>query len=95
MARKNKIEKTKYPNIYEVLTVQGDKEYLATWSQRGRQYPQKNLTNLYGCTTAKQASTKLTELKVLINKGEEPFIKDNTDKLKTISELATYLKGLR
>ncbi len=87
MARKNKPEKTKYSNIYEVETVEGKKEYLATWTQRGRQYPQKNLTNLYGSTTAKKASDKLDELKVLINQGEDPFKKEDINEVKTISQL--------
>ncbi len=87
MARKNKPEKTKYNNIYEVTTAEGKKEFLATWTQHGRQYPQKNLSNLFGCTTAKQASNKLDELKVLINKGEEPFKKEDIYEAKTISEL--------
>jgi len=87
MARKNKAEKTKYSNIYKVENIEGKTEFLATWTQRGRQYPQKNLTNLFGCTTAKQASDKLDELKVLINKGEEPFKKEDKTKIKTISEL--------
>ena len=87
MARKNAPKKTKYANIYEVITANGNKEYLATWTQHGRQYPQKNLTNLYGSSTAMKASIKLTELKILISKGEDPFIKDNTNKSKKISEL--------
>jgi len=65
MARKHKVEKTKYSNIYKVENVEGKTEFLATWTQRGRQYPQKNLTNLFGCTTAKQASDKLDELRFL------------------------------
>ncbi len=83
----NKPKKTKYPNIYVVTAANGNKEFLATWTQHGRQYPQKNLTYIYGCNTAKQASNKLTELKVLISKGEDPFLKENTDRLKSISEL--------
>lgn len=87
MARKNKPIKTKYSNIYEIITSNDEKEFLATWTQRGRQYPQKNFTNLFGCTTAKQASLKLKEIQVLINKGEDPFIKENSNKTKAISEL--------
>ena len=77
MARKNKLKKTRYSNIYEVTNSIGKKEFLATWKQHGRQYTEKNLTNLYGCTTANQASSKLNELKVLISQGEDPFIKEN------------------
>ncbi len=87
MARKNKPIKTDYPNIYEILTNEGKKEYLATWTQKGRQYPQKNLTKLFGATTAKKAETQLTELKVLINKGEDPFKKDASDMKKSFSSL--------
>ena len=41
MARKHQPVKTKYPNIYEIITAENKSEYLATWTQKGRQYPQK------------------------------------------------------
>jgi len=90
MSRKSKpklVDEEKYQNIYEVFNATGKKEYLATWSQRGRRYIEKNLTRLYGSTTAYQASTKLNELKVLISKGEDPFSKEDPDKLKNFSSL--------
>ena len=87
MARKHQLVKTKYPNIYEITTAEDRTEYLATWTQKGRQYPQKNLTRLFGCTTAKQAETTLNEIKVLISKGEDPFKKDDSDMQKPFSTL--------
>jgi integrase len=87
MARKHKPTKTKYHNIYEVETVDGGKEYLATWTQKGRQYFQKNLTKLYGCNTAKKAETTLSEIKALINQGKSPFNKESSDKNQKFSEL--------
>lgn len=82
MARTNKPLRTKYKNIYEVQNNANKKEYLATWTQKGRQYPQKNLTKLFGATTAMQAANKLDEIKVLIARGEDPFAKDNISDLK-------------
>lgn len=88
MARKNDLTKTKYQNIYETINNNGEKEYFARWTQKGRQYPPKNLTRLFGCTTAKQGSTKLDEIKILISKGDDPFRVDNTSDLnKTMTEL--------
>lgn len=82
MARVNKPQLTNYSNIYEVQNSTNKKEYIATWTQNGRQYPQKNLTKLFGATTAKQAADKLNEIKVLIARGEDPFAKDNKSDLK-------------
>jgi hypothetical protein len=87
MARKHKPIKTKYHNIYEVETGDGGKEYLATWTQKGRQYFQKNLTKLYGCNTAKKAETALSEIKALINQGENPFKKEISNIDLTFSKL--------
>jgi len=82
MARINKLALTGYKNIYEVQSGANKKEYVATWTQNGRQYPQKNLTKLYGATTAKQAADKLNEIKVLIARGEDPFAKNGKSDLK-------------
>ncbi len=88
MARKNKPDKTKYQNIYEIKNSANEKEYLARWSQNGRQYTPKNLTRLFGSKTAKMASDKLDEIKVLISKGDDPFRKnDNLDLERTLTEL--------
>lgn len=88
MARKNDLTKTKYPNIYETISNNGEKEYFARWTQNGRSYSPKNLTRLFGCTTAKQSLTKLDEIKILISKGDDPFEVDNRSDLnKTITEL--------
>jgi len=83
MARLNKPIPTKYKNIYETTNNSNKTEYLATWTQKGRQYPQKNLTKLFGAKTALQASNKLNEIKLLIARGEDPFEKNNTSDLKT------------
>jgi len=67
MARKHQPVKTKYANIYEITTAEDNTEYLANWTQNGRQYPQKNFTKLFGDTTAHQAHNRLAEIKVLIS----------------------------
>lgn len=87
MARKNQPVKTDYANIYEIKNAEGKIEYLATWTQKGRQYRQKNFTKLFGDTTAKQAETRLAEIKVLIRRGENPFKKDDSDMQKSFSTL--------
>ncbi len=88
MSRKHEPLKTKYQNIFEIIASNSKKEYLARWTQQGRQYYFKNLTKKFGSTTAKQASTKLEEIKILIAKGEDPFEKnDDTDRLKKIRDI--------
>jgi len=88
MGRKNTpIKSKKYKNIYLVENSDGDTEYLATWTQKGRRYFEKNLTKL-GATTEKQASDKLREIQVYINNGKDYFSKDKeSDLSKSFSSL--------
>jgi len=86
MARKYQPKKI-CANIYEVVTAEGKKEYLATWTQKGRRYVEKNLSRNFNCYTEKSAKSKLNEIKVLINMGEDPFKQDEHKNHKNFSEL--------
>ena len=74
MARVNEQKKTKFQNISEVISASGVPHYIARWVQSGKNY-NKNFTNEFGSTTAKKAYDQLSEVKVLISKGEDPFRK--------------------
>jgi integrase len=88
MARKNKPKKTGKQNIFEIEGRDGAKEYLATWTQDGHRYIEKNLTKRFGCTTATKAFNKLAEIKVLIAQGKDPFlVNEESDLTKTLTQL--------
>jgi len=78
MSRVNKPIPTEKKNISKIINSSGNSEYLATFTIDRRRYIEKNLTSLYGATTLNQADNKLTELKVLIKRGEDPFKKTDT-----------------
>lgn len=59
MARKNKLEKTKYANIYELEMSDGKINYIAKFIHNGERYAEKNLTKLFGVNTLIQADKKL------------------------------------
>lgn len=76
MSRKNKLKKTKYTSIYEIIADDTTKQYIARFSYLGKNYGQRNFSNLFGVRTAKQAFEKLQEVKVEIAKyGNNPFKK--------------------
>ena len=78
MPRKNKPKLTKYPNIYEIVMVDGTKNYIAKFVHNGKRYPEKNLTKLYGKRTAKSAFDKLTSIKEELSADNDVFnIKSN------------------
>jgi len=52
----------------------GTKNYYVRFMFQGREYPVKNFTKLYGCKTKKTALEKLSEVKIEISKGRNPFI---------------------
>jgi integrase len=87
VARKNSLKKTTRKNIYEHINNDNHIEYLATWTQNGRRYIEKNLTKLYGVTTLTKASEKLEEIKVLIRRNEDPFRVDESDEFRCIRDL--------
>ena len=66
------LKKTSFPNIYEKVP----KNYIARFKHLGKRYSDKNFTKLYGCTTGKQASDKLYEVKSMLSQGLNPFKKD-------------------
>jgi len=84
MARKNKLEKTKYPNIYSLKTVNGQTEFYANFMLLGKSYQKRNLTKMYGDTTARQAKDRLEEIKTEIRKGNEPFSQPGSNKVRDI-----------
>ncbi len=74
MARKNKLKKTKYTSIYEIIADDTTKQYIARFAYLGKNYGERNFSNLFGVRTAKQAFEKLQEVKVEIAKyGTNPF----------------------
>ena len=78
MPRKNKPTLTKYSNIYELIMVDGTKNYIAKFIHNGRRYPEKNLTKLYGKRTAKSAFDKLNSIKEELSANNDVFnIKSN------------------
>lgn len=73
MARKNKLKKTKYSNIYEVEMNTAEIHYIAKFIHKGTRYPEKNLTEKYGVNTAKQAFDKLNEIRIELSRGNNVF----------------------
>lgn len=73
MARQNEFKKTKYTGIYSLKTANGKEEFYATFRLQGEFYQNKNLTKDFFCTTAKKASERLDEIKVLLRQGINPF----------------------
>lgn len=74
VARINDKKKTKYNNIYEIETAEGQKNYIANFSHLGKRYGDRNFTKLFGSKTSHQAYQKLVEIKVSIAAGNNPFI---------------------
>ena len=55
--------------------IKNDRKYIhVRFKHNNKNYGVKNFTKLYGCRTEKQAFDKLTEIKILINQGKNPFI---------------------
>ena len=90
MARKNNFEKTKYRNIFSLKNANDRAEYYANFMLDGVSYQKKNFSKLFGCTTAKQASDTLEEVKTELRKGNDPFSRANGLKVKDI-----VLKSIR
>lgn len=84
MARKYNFEKTKYPNIYSLKTVNGLTEYYANFMLLGKSHQKRNLTKMYGDTTAKQAKDRLEEIKSEIRKGNDPFSESSSNKVRDV-----------
>lgn len=63
--------------IKENITIKtlqnGTKNYYVRFMFQGREYPVKNFTKLYGCKTKKTTLLKLSEIKIEISKGKDPF----------------------
>ncbi len=68
---------------YQGITTKTDKnnntQIMVRFMFEGKHYPIKNFTKLYGCKTKAQASKKLDEIKVMISKGQNPFIKSENN----------------
>ena len=73
MSRKNNLKKTKFENIYEVEMDNGVVNYITKFIHNGTRYSEKNLTKLFGVTSAKKAFDKLTEIKIELSKGTDIF----------------------
>jgi len=84
MARKNSFQKTKYKNIVSLENASGKNEFYANFMLDGVSYQKKNLTKLFGSTTAKKASDMLEEIKSDIRNGKNPFSNPGSSKVKDI-----------
>lgn len=73
--RINKLKKTKFQNVYEVVNQSGHTSYIVRFKYLNKRYSDKNFTSLFGSTTAKKAFDKLNEIKVMLSQGENPFEK--------------------
>ena len=73
--RINQLKKTKYLCVYEIIANDTTKQYIVRFSYLGKNYGERNFSNLFGVRTAKQAFDKLQEVKVEIAKGNNPFTK--------------------
>lgn len=73
----------KYSGITTKIDNNNNTQIMVRFMFEGKQYPIKNFTKLFGCKTKAQASKKLNEIKVLITKGQNPFIKtkNNLDEI--------------
>lgn len=89
MARKNQLKPTKYAGIKELEMLDGTINYIAVFSHNGTRYGERNLTKLYGSKNAKEAFTKLSEIKIELSRGNDIFsTKSNT----ILSLMTEYLK---
>ena len=78
MARKNKLEKTKYSNIYELEMSDGTINYIAKFIHNGTRYGEKNLTKMRGKTSAKAAFDELARWRVKLSEDSNFFnVKSN------------------
>ncbi len=55
----------------------GTINYITKFTHKGNRYPEKNLTDLYGATTAKKAFEKLCEIRIELSKGNDVFSKNS------------------
>ena len=73
MSRKNELKKTKFDNIYEVEMDNGEVNYVTKFVHNSVRYSEKNLTKLFGITSAKKAFEKLTEIRIELSRGNDVF----------------------
>lgn len=73
--RIDKLKKTKYLCVYEIIANDTTKQYIVRFSYLGKNYGERNFSNLFGVRTAKQAFDKLQVVKVEIANGNNPFIR--------------------
>lgn len=69
--------------ITEKKMKNGEINIMVRFKYDGTTYPVKNFTKLFGCNTRSDARDKLYECKVMLSKGENPFI-SNPDTLTAI-----------
>ena len=60
--------------ITEKKMKNGTTAIMVRFKYDGTTYPVKNFTKLFGCENRTQARDKLHECKVMLSKGEDPFI---------------------
>lgn len=91
--RKNELKKTSKPNIYEILSVSGRKEYVVRFSYLSKNYGQRNFTKLFGTTTLNQTQEMFQNVKVELSRGNNPFVKRKSISLDTL--FGQHIKSLK
>jgi integrase len=84
MARKNDFVKTKYSNIYSLARSNGSTDFYTNFMLDGISYQKKNLSEMFGVTTAIQARDALHDLRAALRRGEDPFSEVDTFKVKDV-----------
>ncbi len=107
--RCNKPLKTKYTSIFELEMKDGSINFIARFSYLGTRYGDKNMSKLYGCKSAKSASTFLSKIKHELSEGRNPFSDTSSDKVEDLliqyfstktesyrlKNMATYSKNVK
>lgn len=68
-----------FPGITTEYDSKNNIKIMVRFKYEGKIYPVKNFTKLYGCKTQNEANKKLQEIKILISKGQNPFIKSENN----------------
>ena len=85
MPRKNKLESTGFPNIYELKMADGTTNFIAKFIHNGIRYGEKNITKMRGKTSAKTAFEELTRWRNQLSDDIDIFNVKSTQPLWTAS----------
>ncbi|MDQ7044592.1 MAG: hypothetical protein Q9M32_01570 [Sulfurimonas sp.] len=73
MAHKNNLKKTRYDNIYELEMSNGKINYIAKFIHNNERFAGRNLTKIFGVTTAALADKKLDWIRIKLSEGVDVF----------------------